>query len=148
MFYAWSGHFGPFNKLRDEMNRLFDTAFLGRGFIPNLFERRTFPRLNMRETENALVVECELPGVARDDLGIAIENDVLTIRGERKTPEGRTADDYVRRERSFGPFERRLELPARVDVDAVKAAYANGLLEITLPKHPEAKPRKIDVSVG
>jgi hypothetical protein len=62
MFYAWSGHFGPFNKLRDEMNRLFDTAFLGRGFIPNLFERRTFPRLNMRETENALVVECELPG--------------------------------------------------------------------------------------
>ena len=148
MLYAWSGYFGPFQKLRSEMNRLFDTAFLGRGFIPNLFERRTFPRLNMRETQEALLVECELPGLRKEDLDITIEDDVLTIRGERGTAGENASQEYVRRERSFGPFERRMELPARVDVENVKAAYSNGVLEITLPKHPEAKPRKIDVAVG
>ena len=147
MLYAWTGRFGPFQRLRDEMNRLFDTTFPGRGFIPNIFGRKTFPRVNMRETENALVVECEIPGVAREDLDISIENDVLTIRGERKTPGDRKPDDYARRERGFGPFERRVDLPAHVDVEGVKAACANGLLEVTLPRHPESKPRKIDVTV-
>ena len=146
VLYAWHSRTSPFGRLREEMNRLFDRRFFGHGPFSGWFGRGArFPRVNLSETEDALVVECEMPGVARDEVDISVEGGVLTIRGERKPREEPKSESYHRRERNWGPFERSVELPAKVDVDAVKAKLANGILEITLPKTAEAKPRKIDV---
>ncbi len=102
----------------------------------------------MTETADALTVECELPGVAKDAVDTSIEGGVLTIRGERKAPAGRDESRYERREREFGPFERHIELPAKVDVDNVRAKLAGGVLTIVMPKHPDSKPKRIEVKVG
>jgi HSP20 family protein len=101
----------------------------------------------MTETADVLTVECELPGVEREDVEVSMEGGVLRIRGERKAPETIPAE-YHRRERDFGPFERTIELPVKVDVDNVKAKFSFGLLDIVLPKHPDSQPRRIEVKVG
>ena len=146
ILFAWHTERGPFARLREEMNRLLDRNFLGVGPLGGWFGRSArHPRVNLSETTDAVLVECELPGVAREDVDISVERGVLTIRGERKPPAERRAEGYHRRERSWGPFERRVELPAKVDVENVKAKLTNGILEITLPKSPEAKPRRIEV---
>jgi HSP20 family protein len=102
----------------------------------------------MSETADALTVRCEVPGVAREDIETSIEGGVLTIRGTRKTPEDRLEERYHGRGRFVGPFERTLELPARVDVDNVKAKLTDGVLEITMPKHPDSRPKRIEVKLG
>ena len=147
--YSWGTNWGPFERLRGEMNRLFDRSFLGRDLLPGWLEHRErFARVNMAETAEALTVECELPGVRKEDIDISVEGGTLIIRGERKPPGGRQAERYDRRERAFGPFERTLELPARVDVEQVKAKLTSGVLEIVLPRHPDSKPKRIEVNVG
>ena len=148
MGLPWSSDWAPFDKLREEMNDLFDRRLFGRGLFPGWFERGThFPRVNMTETADVLTVECELPGVEREDVEVSMEGGVLRIRGERKAPETIPAE-YHRRERDFGPFERTIELPVKVDVDNVKAKFSSGLLDIVLPKHPDSQPRRIEVKVG
>ena len=136
-------------RLRDEMNRLFERSAFGSGLLPGwLGLRGRFGRLNMTETADALTVECELPGVGKDDVETSIDSGVLAIRGERKPPAPRDEARYRRREREFGPFERRVELPAKVDVENVRAKLSGGVLEIVMPKHPDSKPRRIEVKVG
>ena len=148
MLFAWGPNLDVFERLRGEMNRLFDRRFFARGLWPTWLEREgKFPRVNMSEAAETLTVECELPGVVRDDVDISVEGGVLTIRGERKPPEDRQSERYYRRERGFGPFERSIELPSRVDVDNISAKLTNGVLEIVLPKHPDAKPKRIEVNV-
>ena len=148
MFFAWGPNLNVFGRLQDEVNRLFDRRFLGRGMLSGLRGRGgVFPRLNMTETTDALTVECELPGVSTDDVDISVEGGVLTVKGERKAPEDRPPECYYRRERPFGPFERSIELPSRVDVDDIRAKLSGGVLEIVLPKHPDSKPKRIEVKV-
>jgi len=148
MFFAWGPNLNVFERLRDEMNRLFDRRFFGHRMLPVwMAPERAFPRVNMTETTDALTVECELPGVGSDDVDISVEGGVLTVKGERKPPEGRVPERYYRRERGFGPFERSIELPSRVDVDSIGAKLSDGVLEIVLPKHPDSKPRRIEVKV-
>ena len=146
MSYVWGNEW---ERLRDEMNRLFERGPFSQGLFPGWLGRRgRFGRLNMTETPEALTVECELPGVEKGQVETLVEGGILTIRGERKPPEGRDDSRYQRREREFGPFERRVELPAKVDASRVRAKLAGGVLEIVMPKHPDSRPRRIEVKVG
>jgi HSP20 family protein len=147
ILYSWHPYAGPFGRLRDDLNRLFDERVFGRGPLSAWLTGRQFPRVNVSETEDALVVECEVPGLSKDDLDISIESGILTVRGEIKRDEDRKPESYHRRERGAGPFERSIELPAKVDVEKVSAKLTDGILTIELPKHPESKPKTIEVKV-
>ena len=133
----------PFFRLHQEMNRLFDEAFAGFGgaFAAPAGFGEASPRVDIRETDGALVVEAELPGVAEDDLDVELSDNVLTIRGEKKSEtrdERSGAYRYV--ERSYGAFSRAIPIPYDIDPDAVEAKFKNGVLTLTLPK-PEGAAR-------
>jgi len=115
--------------------------------LPRLaYQRADWPPLNVWETDDALEVEVEVPGVRRDDIELEVLRDEVTIRGRRELPEGRDANGYHRRERPVGGFARRLRLPVAVDADKVDANLADGVLRIVLPKHEAALARKIQVT--
>ena len=123
--------------LQDEVNRLFDRW----GQHP--FGIGEFPALNLREDEDALNLEAELPGLELSDLEIFVTgNNQLTLKGERKPPMVENGIEH-RRERGFGKFTRTLTLPFAVDDSAVEAHFENGVLTVRLPKHEAAKPRRI-----
>lgn len=132
----------PLSQLRTEMDRLFS------GFMPEAQEAfwpgRNQPALNLWETEDTLHVECELPGVKGDQLDLSVIGDQLTIKIERPEMAGNGVT-YHRRERPVGSFSRVLQLPLEVDADKVEAELQNGVLTLTLPKAPAARPRKINV---
>lgn len=138
--------FRPFEemeRLRREMDRLF-TGF--RGFRP--FGVGVFPLLNVSEDKDNLYLRAELPGIDPKDIEISVEGDTLTLRGERKSPEVGENVSYHRREREFGRFRRSLTLPTRIDADKVEAVFKNGILQITLPKAEEARPKQITVKTA
>ena len=107
--------------------------------------RVKYPALNAWVNDEGLMVTAEVPGVNPEDIEIAILDDTLTLSGSRKTDELPEGAEFKRRERSAGEFSRSIELPFRVDADAVEARFNNGVLHITLPRIPEEKPRKITV---
>lgn len=106
------------------------------------------PAVDIFETEHELVVKADLPDVKPEDLDIRVENNLLTIRGERKFEKKVDQKDYLRVERSYGSFSRSFSLANTVNADAIKADYQNGVLTLTLPKREEAKPKQIKVSIG
>jgi len=133
------------NRLRSETDRL-----LGRydGGEPRRPGAAVFPPLNLWEDENNLHVEAELPGFELSHLEIYVTGgNQLSIRGERKPPE-REGGTWHRQERGFGSFSRMVELPAVVESEGVSAEFKHGVLTITLPKHEEAKPRRIEVKAS
>ena len=93
-----------------------------------------------------MIAEVELPGVDKDDIDISVVGDVLTIKGERKADEESKDEDYYCCERSYGSFFRSITVPAAVDTKKIEASYENGVLEISLPKAPEVKPKKVEIS--
>jgi len=99
------------------------------------------------ETENDIVLRADLPGVDPKDVDIQVENGTLTLKGERKFESDVKEDDYRRVERVYGSFLRSFALPPTVDAEKVEAEYRNGVLELKLPKRPEAKPKQIKVAV-
>lgn len=108
-----------------------------------------YPPVNLDETPDAYVLTAELPGVRSDEIDVSIEGSTVTLSGQRKTESG--AGDGVavhRRERQSGFFKRAFEMPNRVDVDAVEAVHRAGVLELRMPKSPEAKPRQIAIESG
>ncbi|HET9334678.1 MAG TPA: Hsp20/alpha crystallin family protein [Gemmatimonadota bacterium] len=140
----------PFNNvfaLPRELDRMMDEALgsWGRGG-ENL--RQWFPVTDVSETPEALTLRLEVPGLSRDQLKISVENNTLTVRGE-KTQETSSEDEtFHRTERSFGGFERSFSLPPYVDTEDVKAALQDGVLAITLPRRAEAKAREISIDGG
>lgn len=140
----------PFNNvfaLPRELDRMMDEALgsWGRGG-ENL--RQWFPVTDVSETPEALTLRLEVPGLSRDQLKISVENNTLTVRGE-KTQETSSEDEtFHRTERSFGAFERSFSLPPYVDTEDVKAALQDGVLVITLPRRAEAKAREISIGGG
>ncbi len=106
------------------------------------------PSVDISENENAYVLKAELPGVNREDINIDINNKTLTLKGEKKFEEKTEKENYVRVERSYGSFSRTFTLSDKVDTENVKASYKDGVLEVTLPKKEEAKPREIKVEVN
>jgi len=138
------GSLREMEDLRQEMNRLFSSFFGKSGPWPR---QGVYPALNVTEKENVIVVRGELPGIRAEDMEITVEGETLTLKGERKLqdPEGVS---YHRREREAGRFRRIVNLPARIDAEAVEASFQNGVLTIKLPKAKEALPKQVTVKSG
>ena len=103
------------------------------------------PRVDIRDQEDAIILSAELPGVAKENIKVEIDNRVLSIIGEKLMEVETSENGFYRSERSFGEFKRSFTLPDVVEGEKIEAAYDNGVLRLTLPKKPEAKPRLIDV---
>lgn len=109
-------------------------------------ENRWIPPVDVRERDDALEFTVELPGLAKDNIDITVEDRVLTLAGERKFESGEEKNGFHRIERSYGAFSRSFTLPHEVDQDQVTAAFKDGLLTVRIPKTEQAKPRKIEIS--
>ena len=140
--------YDPFRDLRtlqEEVNRLFSTNMTrlqGRGIGRGAWA----PSVDIYENKDQIVLEAELPGMKREDFDLTIENNVITLRGERRFEKADESDNYHRVERSYGTFTRSFTLPQTVSADEAKAEYNNGVLRVTLPKREEAKSRRIQVT--
>jgi HSP20 family protein len=134
------------NTLQDQINRLFNEAFEHGSEESNL--TTWAPAVDINETEHELVVKADLPGVDTKDLDIRVENNVLTIRGERKFEKKVNEENYLRVERAFGSFSRSFSLANTVNPEGIKADYQNGVLTLNIPKREEAKPKQIKVNIG
>ena len=144
---AWNwSPFEQLSTLRNEINRLFENppADFGGSEAFNSWA----PAVDLYENKDNLVVTAELPGLKKEDIDISLHEDNLTIAGERKEDKQYGENEPQRAERFYGRFQRAIGLPKKVDVGAIKAAYKDGILTVTLPKAPEAKPRQIEVSVN
>jgi HSP20 family protein len=139
--------FRGLSTLHDQVNRLFnETVLRGQGEDSAL--TTWSPAVDIYETENELVVKADLPDVAEKDIDVHVENNLLTIRGERKFEKSVSEDNYLRVERSYGAFSRSFSLPNTVNAEAIHAAYKNGVLTVTMPKREESKPRQVKVSIS
>jgi HSP20 family protein len=144
----------PFRDLQavqDRLNRVFDEAFRGtpRGNDDEWALGGSWaPSVDIFEHEGNLVLKAELPGVDPKDVDVRVENNVLTLRGERKFENEVKREKYHRVERAYGTFSRSFTLPNVVDTEKIKAEYKDGVLQVTLPQREEAKPKQIQVSVG
>jgi HSP20 family protein len=132
--------------LQDQVNRLFNDSFRHTDEEASL--SAWAPAVDIYETGHELVVKADLPEVDPKDLDIRVENNILTIRGERKFEKKVNEDNYLRVERAYGSFARSFALANSVNADAIKADYQNGVLTLTIPKREEAKPKQIKVNVG
>lgn len=140
--------FEPFRRssfLPEQLNRLFSEAFDRSSEEGNL--TAWAPAVDIYETEHELVVKADLPDVKPEDLDIRVENNILTIRGERKFEKQVNESNYLRVERAYGSFARSFSLANTVNSEAIKADYKNGVLTLSIPKREEAKPKQIKVNV-
>jgi HSP20 family protein len=131
--------------LRDRMNRLFEEMPAGRGEERDLAATAWAPSVDIYETEGELVLSAEIPGVDEKDIEIKVEDNTLTIRGERKFEKETKEENYHRIERAYGSFMRSFTLPNYVDQDRIEAQQENGVLKIHMPKREETKPRKVKI---
>jgi len=139
--------FRGLSTLHDQVNRLFnETVLRGQGEDSAL--TTWAPAVDIYETENELVVKADLPDVAEKDIDVRVENNLLTIRGERKFEKSVSEDNYLRVERSYGAFSRSFSLPNTVNAEAIHAEYKNGVLTVNMPKREESKPRQVKVSIS
>jgi HSP20 family protein len=134
------------STLQDQINRLFTDAFERTEGESNL--TAWAPAVDINENEHELVVKADLPGIDPKELDIRVENNVLTIRGERKFEKKVDQDNYLRVERTYGSFSRSFALANTVNPEGIKADYQNGVLTLAVPKREEAKPKQIKVNVG
>jgi HSP20 family protein len=137
----WEG-----NRTQDQFGRIFSELFERAGQDSNL--TTWAPAVDIFENEHELVVKADLPDVDAKDLDIRVENNLLTIRGERKFAKKSNEGSYLRVERAYGSFARSFSLANTVNSEAIKADYQNGVLSLTLPKREEAKPKQIKVNVA
>src|SRR6266853_4615811 len=141
--------YDPFRDLRtlqQEVNRLF-TGNLPRSFDDEGIARGSWsPSVDIYENKDHIVLEAELPGMSREDFDLSVENNVITLRGERHFEKKEDTDNYHRVERSYGSFTRSFTLPQTVSAEGATAEYKNGVLRVTLPKREETKARRIEIS--
>jgi HSP20 family protein len=138
--------FQPFRgalSLQEQINRLFNESFEGSSDKANLTPWA--PAVDIFETEQNLVVKADLPELKPEELDIRVENNILTIRGERKFENKVNENNYLRVERSYGSFSRSFSLANTVNTEAIQAEYKNGVLTLSIPKREEAKPKQIKV---
>jgi HSP20 family protein len=132
--------------VQDQINRIFEDLNL-RGAGDSALTSWS-PAVDIYETEHELVVKADLPDVDEKDLDVRVENNILTIHGERKFEKKVNEDNYLRVERAYGSFSRSFSLANTVNTDAIMAEYRNGVLTLTIPKREEAKPKQIKVNVN
>ncbi|GAK50925.1 heat shock protein Hsp20 [Candidatus Moduliflexus flocculans] len=138
--------FGDLTHIQQEMNRFFD-EFFGenrRGLADGVW----LPAVDVSESHDEFVVRAELPGMSHEDIEINVQENVLTLKGEKKQEKKEEQENFHRLERSYGAFTRSFTLPANVKADDIKANFKNGVLEVAIPKAEEAKPKKIAISAG
>lgn len=134
-------------RMQDEMDRIFD-EFFGRPLVrTEWIEGVWSPSVDISETKDNLVIKADMPGMNREDVKISIHDNILTLRGEKKQEKEEKEANYHRIERSYGSFCRSFTLPTSVKADKVKASFKDGVLNITLPKTEEAKPKEIPIAV-
>jgi HSP20 family protein len=136
-----------FEKMRRDMDRLWDSFFEGRSVRKAQEEGEWHPSLDVSETKGDLVVKAELPGIDPKDIDISVNEGVLTIKGEKRQEKEEKEEGYHLVERSYGSFTRSIRLPREIQNDKINASYKNGVLKITLPKSEEAKKKEIKIKV-
>jgi HSP20 family protein len=139
--------FRELNMLQDRMQRLFQDQY-GQGENEMLTTASFVPPVDVYEDEHSLSLRLEVPGIDEKDIDIRIENNTLTVRGERRFEKEEKEENFRRVERRYGSFARSFALPATVNTEDVHADYRNGVLNIRLAKRAEAKPKQIKVNVG
>ena len=135
------------NTLQERLNRLFQDSY-ARGADELMTAGSFVPAVDVYEDEHAITLKVEAPGIEQKDIDIRVENNTLTVRGERKFEQEEKEENFHRIERRYGAFARSFTLPNTVDTDKVTAEYENGVLRIQLAKRAEAKPKQIKVSVS
>jgi len=140
----WQTRWDPLRELQREMGRLFE----GLDPFQPLRHVRQYPPLNVYDAGEGYILSAQLPGLAAEDVELSITGETLTMRGERKRPEGVKDDSYRRQERPMGRWSRTITLPDRVESAGVSASFSNGILTVQLPKAENAKPRHIAVNSG
>ena len=139
--------FREFTTLQDRMNRLFRDTY-GDGRDEALTTSNFAPPVDVYEDEHNITLKIEVPGIEEKDIDVRIENNTLTVHGERKFEKEEKEENFHRIERRYGSFTRTFKLPNTVDAEKVDASYEKGILKITLAKRAEAKPRQIKVGNG
>ena len=139
--------FRNISTLHEQVNRLFENSVHAGGRDQAALAGWA-PAVDIYETENELVIKADVPDMNEKDLDIRVENNLLTIRGDRKFEQKVKEDNYLRIERTYGSFHRSFSLPSTVDTEAIKAEYKNGVLTVDLPKRAESKPNQVQVKVG
>jgi HSP20 family protein len=139
---------GEVDRLRNEMERLYDRFFDLRPFRRFSEEGEWIPTVDVSETAKEIIVNAEIPGVEAKDIDVNLDGNVLTIKGERKKEHEEKEENFHRIERSYGSFYRSLRLPADVDGERIKATYKKGVLRITMPKTEKETGKKIEISAG
>jgi HSP20 family protein len=137
----------PAARFRNAVERLVEDIVEGSILTGDGEGGRLLPAVNIRETEEAVIAEAELPGLNQKDISVQVVGDTLTIRGERRHESEEKGRNYHRREIASGIFERQIPLPAEIDADGVEATYTNGILLVHLPKLEGSKPKTIPVKV-
>jgi HSP20 family protein len=132
--------------IQERMNQLFRNNFAGYG-DDTLTSGAWAPAVDIYETPEAVEMTFEIPGVNQKDIKVNIENNLLTVSGERKFEREDRRDNYHRVERNYGAFQRSFTVPSTIDPNRINAVFENGLLRLTLGKRPETQPRAIEVKV-
>lgn len=136
-------------NLEEEMEDLFSSSFPGvfrkGNGEENLRSSRWTPEVDIFEENDQIIVECECPGLERDDIDVSLEDNILSITGKREREEEIDEENYYRSERHFDSFERSFRLPSKIDADAVDATYVDGILKITLPVTESQERKKVEI---
>ena len=141
---------GQLATLQSDMARLMNSVFSGQPLGGNggTGVSSWLPPVDIQETEDSLVLSFDLPGMKEDEIQVELDDNVLTVSGQRERQQERKEDSYYRFERRFGQFSRSVALPAGVNDDSIQAKYENGVLEIRVPKPEEYKPKRIQIGGG
>src|SRR2546423_537948 len=134
--------------IQHEMNRLFGSYFDSPGNGENVPARRWIPAMDLLEEGDHFVLRADLPGVSEQEVNVELEDNMLTISGERKSEQEERRDGYYRLERAAGSFSRSLTLPDGIDSESIEASFQNGVLTVRIPKPEERKPRRVAINVG
>lgn len=141
----------PFRDLmtiQDRMNRLFEqTLSRTQGEAEGITPSTWAPAVDILETPDSIVMKAELPGLKKEDIDIQVRDNTLTLRGERRFDKEEKQENYLRIERAYGSFQRAFTLPTTIQQERIRAVFRDGVLELTLPKAEEAKPKQIQIEV-
>jgi len=141
--------FREISSLQERMNRLFSDVRLRTPYgEEEITQGAWIPAVDIYETNEAIVLKAELPGIPKEDIFIEVKDNTLTLKGEKKFEREVKEENYHRVERSYGSFQRAFTLPGTVQQDKVRAKFRDGILEITLPKLEQAKPKQIKVELS
>jgi HSP20 family protein len=136
------------STLQDRINRIFEeTANRSQDYDVEVSQCDWRPVVDIYDSEKAIIINAELPGVTKDSITLDVKENILTLKGERKSDEEASKENYYRMERCFGTFERAFTLPSTVDPAKISASFKDGILKIEIPKTEEKKPQQISINV-